>query len=198
MRPPPIPLDEITGLVLAGGLGRRMDGADKGLQLLEGHMLVTHVVERLAPQVGTLLVSANRNGDTYAGLGYPVVADLIDGFAGPLAGIHAGLNACATPLLSTAPCDTPFLPADLVARLADGLARQDAKLAIARCEGRLHPVFALMRREVLNGLAAHIASGQRKLLDWCHQWPLAIVDFDDAAAFRNFNTSNDLAAYRDG
>lgn len=190
------PTRQITGLILAGGLGRRMDGADKGLQMLAGRTLVTHVAERLAPQVGSLLINANRNADVYAGLGYPVVADVIEGYAGPLAGIHAGLSACATPLLATAPCDTPFLPANLIDRLADGLAKHDARIAIARCEDRLHPVFALMRREVLEGLAAHIAGGQRKLLDWCRQWPLAVVDFDDDAAFRNFNTPDDLAAYR--
>ena len=136
----------ITGLVLAGGLGRRMGGVDKGLQLLDGRRLVERVIERLAPQVDTLVVNANRNLDAYAGLGYPVVADRIEGFAGPLAGIHAGLTACATPLLATAPCDAPFLPADLVARLRAALESQPSHIAVARTVDGLQPTFALMRR----------------------------------------------------
>ena len=111
----------VTGLVLAGGLGRRMSadgaGVDKGLALLGGRPMVAHVIDRLAPQVGTLLINANRNADRYAAFAHPVIPDAIEGYAGPLAGLHAGMRAAATPWIVTAPCDSPFLPEDLVARL---------------------------------------------------------------------------------
>ena len=106
-------MKDITGLVLAGGMGRRMDSRDKGLIAFRGKPMVAHVIERLAPQVGSLIINANRNLDQYGGLGYPVVSDEVSGYAGPLAGLHAGLRACTTPLIVTAPCDSPFLPTDL-------------------------------------------------------------------------------------
>ncbi|HMX17345.1 MAG TPA: molybdenum cofactor guanylyltransferase, partial [Rhodocyclaceae bacterium] len=111
----------VTGLVLAGGLGRRMGGADKGLLDYAGRALVAAAIERLRPQVGTLMVNANRNGEAYAAFGFPVLADAVAGFAGPLAGLQAGLAACTTPLLVTVPCDSPDAPRDLVARLGAAL-----------------------------------------------------------------------------
>ena len=182
----------ITGLVLAGGLGRRMGGVDKGLQLLDGRRLVDRVIERLAPQVDTLLVNANRNLDVYAAFGHPVVADRIDGFAGPLAGIHAGLVACATPWLATAPCDAPLLPPDLIARLRAALESQPSRIAMARTADGLQPTFALMRRDLLPDLAAFLDGGGRRIQDWCRSLPLAIVDFADATAFANLNSLDDL------
>src|SRR5947209_13773900 len=107
---------EVTGVVLAGGQGSRMGGVDKGLQPFRGRPMVAHVLERLAPQVGTVLVNANRNIDAYEAFGYRVIADEIEGFAGPLTGFERGLAHAVTPLLVTAPCDSPFLPADLVDR----------------------------------------------------------------------------------
>ena len=128
----------ITGVILAGGQGRRMGGADKGLQELGGRPMAAHVLERLAPQVGAVLISANRNLERYAELGCPVLPDTLDGYAGPLAGLQAALAQATTPLLVTAPCDSPFLPADLVARLHDGLVAQQAELAVACADGRAH------------------------------------------------------------
>ena len=185
---------EITGLVLAGGLGRRMGGVDKGLQLLNGKPLVACVLERLAPQVAGLLISANRHPEAYESFGYSVIADRIGGFAGPLAGLHAGLSVCATPLMATVPCDAPFLPPDLVMRLFDGLQAAGADLAVARCDGRLQPVFALMRRETLPSLTAFLAGGGRKVGDWFAGLAVATVDFPDAQAFANINTREELDA----
>ena len=108
---------KITGVILAGGLGRRMGGIDKGLQALRGRPMVAWVVERLAPQVDELLINANQNGERYAAFGHRVVPDRIPDFAGPLAGLHAALSAAAHPLVATAPCDSPFLPEDLISRL---------------------------------------------------------------------------------
>lgn len=184
---------DITGLILAGGRGSRMAGADKGLTLLGGRPLAAHVIERLAPQVGSLLINANRHGADYARYGYPVLADRIDGFVGPLAGLHAGLLACATPLLVSAPCDSPFLPLDLVARLHARLVADDAQIAIPQTSDGLQPVFALVRREVAAPLTAYLAAGGRQLQAWCRQLRLATVDFPDSAAFRNINTLEELA-----
>lgn len=187
--------ESITGLVLAGGQGRRMGGVDKGLVLLRGRPLVEHVIERLRPQVSTLLINANQNSERYAAYGHPVVADDLAGFAGPLAGLQAGLTRASTPLLVTAPCDSPFLPADLVQRLRSGLETAHAQLAVARTGDQPHPVFALCRREVLPGLTAFLAAGGRKIDAWYAGLEVVEVAFDDEAeAFSNINTLEELNA----
>ena len=186
---------DITGVILAGGLGRRMGGVDKGLQLLAGKPLVRHVAERLAPQVGKLLINANRSLLDYAALGYSVVADSIPDFVGPLAGLHAGLAAADTPWVLTAPCDSPHLPLDLAERLRAGATAQGSELAVARSDGRLHPVFCLCRSGLRAGLEAFLHRGGRRVMQWCEENGVAIVDFDDQpTAFRNFNTLEDLQA----
>jgi molybdenum cofactor guanylyltransferase len=187
-------LGDITGLVLAGGRGSRMGGVDKGLQTLNGVPLVQHALQRLAPQVGPLMVNANRHLDTYAGFGVPVWPDEPADYAGPLAGFLAGLAHCETPWLATVPCDTPRFPLDLVARLATGLG--DAALAIATTsEGAVvqrQPVFCLMNRALKQDLEAFIAEGGRKIEHWLARHRCADVLFDDAAAFFNANTAGEL------
>ena len=186
----------ITGVVLAGGQGRRMGGVDKGLQPLAGRPMAAWVVERLAPQVGALLVNANRNPERYAAFGFPVVPDAIPDFAGPLAGLHAALSAADTPLVVTAPCDSPFLPADLVARLHAGLLAAGAELAVARTFDQPHPVFCLCRRSLLPHLQAYLQGGDRKVDRWHATLKVAEVRFDDeAGAFENINTAEDLARF---
>jgi molybdopterin-guanine dinucleotide biosynthesis protein A len=188
--------EKVTGLVLAGGQGRRMGGVDKGLQELGGRPLVQWVLDRLEPQVDSVLISANRNLPRFASFGYPVLPDLLDGFAGPLAGLQAGLGQATTPLLVTAPCDSPFLPADLVARLYDGLVAQQAELAVACADGRAHRAFCLLRRELLSGLDAFLAAGERRVGLWHASLKVAEVDFsDEAGAFGNINTPEDLAQF---
>lgn len=194
-----LPKGEVTGIVLAGGQGRRMGSVDKGLVELDGMPLVAHVIARLAPQVATLIVNANRNATRYAAFGYPVVADTLGGYAGPLAGLHAGMTAAATPYVVTAPCDSPYLPADLVARLAAGAVAaagtRVADLAVAKTLTQPHPVFALVRRELLPHLDAFLAGGGRKIDAWYSTLAVVEVGFDDEAeAFRNFNTREELAA----
>ena len=187
--------ESITGVVLAGGLGRRMGGVDKGLQLFRGQPLAAHVAQRLAPQVDRLLFNANRNAEAYAALGYPVIADDIPDFAGPLAGLHAALTASADPLVATAPCDSPFLPADLVFRLFSGLTATSADIAVVRAGERLHPVFCLCRREVLPALTAYLAQGGRRVQDWLATQRSTEVAFDaPPEAFANFNTLAQLDA----
>ncbi|AOF83237.1 molybdenum cofactor guanylyltransferase [Methyloversatilis sp. RAC08] len=185
----------ITGLVLAGGLGRRMGGIDKGLQEFRGEPMVAQVIRRFAPQVDALIVNANQNIERYAAFGHPVVPDVITGYAGPLAGLHAGLNACRTPLLVTSPCDSPFLPLDLVARLHEALEREGADLAVARTGEQSHPVFSLVRRHVLPGLTDFLDGGGRKVDLWYSALKVVEVSFDDQPdAFANINTLNELAA----
>jgi molybdopterin-guanine dinucleotide biosynthesis protein A len=181
----------VSGIVLAGGQGRRMGGVDKGLQLLRGKPMIEWVLERLAPQVGEIIVNANQNLEIYAKYGHRVVSDEIAGFAGPLAGLHAGLKAAANPLVLTVPCDSPFLPTDLVSRLTKSLGEKD--LAVARTGDQPHPVFALMKRQVRESLEAFLAAGGRKIDAWYAALKVVEVSFDDEAdAFRNINTLDEL------
>jgi molybdenum cofactor guanylyltransferase len=189
----------ITGVVLAGGQGRRMGGVDKGLQLLDGRPMAARVLERLRPQVDALLINANQNAETYQAFGYPVVADEFTGFAGPLAGLHAALTHAATPLVATAPCDSPFLPTDLVARLHAALQGTGAQIAVARTGEQLHPVFCLCQRAVLPSLDAYLAAGDRKFDRWIATLAAVEVDFEDQAdAFRNINTADELRQHSGG
>jgi molybdenum cofactor guanylyltransferase len=187
--------DRITGLILAGGQGRRMGGVDKGLQNFRGKRLVDHVYERLAPQVGAIVINANQNHDAYKTLGVRVVSDAIGDFAGPLAGLQAGLSLSRRPYLVSVPCDTPFLPEDLVARL-DG---SGADVAVAKTGDQPHPVFCLVRRDVLDHLTAFLKNGGRKVDAWYTTLRAAEVAFDDEAeAFSNINTSDELRAFETG
>lgn len=186
----------ITGVVLAGGMGRRMGGVDKGLQTLRGRPMAAWVVERLQSQVGTLIINANQNLDRYAEFGCPVVPDRIPDFAGPLAGLHAALSAADTPLVVTAPCDSPFLPEDLVFRLFSALTAADAQLAVARTFDQAHPVFCICRRDVLPHLTEFLSSGGRKIDRWYATLSVVEVAFDDVAeAFENINTRDDLRRF---
>ena len=187
---------QITGVVLAGGLGRRMGGTDKGLQELRGQPLVHWVIERLAPQVDELLINANQNGERYAAFGHRVVPDQIPDFAGPLAGLHAALSAATHPLVATAPCDSPFLPADLISRLFSALTAADADLAVAKTFDQAHPVFCLCKRSVLPHLTEFLESGGRKIDRWYSTLNIAEVAFDDEAeAFENINTREELGRF---
>lgn len=191
--------EKITGVILAGGLGRRMGGIDKGLQELRGQPMVHWVVERLAPQVDELLINANQNGERYAEFGHRVVPDQIPDFAGPLAGLHAALSAATHPLVATAPCDSPFLPADLISRLFSGLTVANADLAVARTFDQPHPVFCLCRREVLPHLTEFLESGGRKVDRWYSTLKVVEVSFDDEAeAFENINTRDELSRFEQG
>ena len=182
---------KITGVILAGGRGQRMGGVDKGLQGFRGQPLVQYVIERLAPQVDQLLINANRNIARYGAFGYPVLPDEIPDFPGPLAGLHVGLTHSATPLVATAPCDSPWLPTDLVTRLFDALSDSAADLAVARTPGRVQPLFCLVRKSVLPHLTSYLATGGRKVMDWQAALNVCHVNFD-AAAFININTGKEL------
>jgi molybdenum cofactor guanylyltransferase len=188
--------DAITGLVLAGGRGTRMGGVDKGLQMHLGIPLAQYALERLRPQVGALLLNANRNLAAYQAMDAPVWPDEIAEYPGPLAGMLAGLTHCSTPYLVTVPCDTPNFPIDLVARLAEGLGPEDAMATAYTQEPeglRAQPVFCLMKASLRDGLSAFIRSGERKTGLFAAQHRGKRVVFQDPAAFANANTLDELA-----
>ena len=201
--------EQITGCVLAGGRGARMGGVDKGLQLFQGRPLALHALQRLAPQVGPLLINANRNAEQYAALGLPLSAtvcrDPLPDYPGPLAGFMAGLAHCQTEWLLCIPCDTPLFPQDLAARML--AARGQADIVIAHGldteraepgqlpELRAQPVFCLLRKQLAPSLEHFITSGGRKIDAWTRQHPCAEAVFDrpgDAQAFSNANTLGQL------
>lgn len=186
----------VTGVILAGGQGRRMGGVDKGLKELRGRPMVAWVLERFAPQVDEVLINANQNLDVYKQLGHRVIPDIIGGFAGPLAGLHRGLREAGNELVATVPCDSPFLPVDLIARLRAALEQRDAELAVAKTGDQPHPVFCLCRKRVLPGLGDFLAKGGRKIDAWYARLEVTEVLFDDQPdAFSNINTEEELRAH---
>ena len=199
---PPIPPTDITGLILCGGRGSRMGGVDKGLQSFQGMPLAMHALMRLSPQVGDVMINANRNLAAYESMGVPVWPDPVADYAGPLAGWLAGLEHCQTPYMLTVPCDTPGFPADLAARLAQALAQEGAQIAMAATmeDGHLQvqPVFCLVDGMLLESLMAFLNSGERKIDRWTARHRCATVVFDDAGAFLNVNTLAELHALEAG
>jgi molybdopterin-guanine dinucleotide biosynthesis protein A len=186
-------MEKITGLILAGGRGSRMGDVDKGLQPFRGAPMVAEVLKRFSPQVDEVLINANRNLEAYAAFGHRVVPDAIDGFAGPLAGLHIGMSQASHPLIVTVPCDSPFLPADLVARLLAAMTSANADLAVAKTFDQAHPVFCLTRRDLEPHLRAFLESGQRKIDKWYATLKVVEVPFDDQEqAFANINTVDEL------
>jgi molybdopterin-guanine dinucleotide biosynthesis protein A len=188
-----------TGVILAGGRGRRMttDGgiADKALLPFRDRPMIAAVIDRFAPQVGETLINANRRHAEYARFGLRVVGDEFAGFAGPLAGAHAGLAAARHPWVLTVPCDSPFLPHDLAARMAVAVAAARVPLGVARAGGRDQPVFLLAHVGLRDGLGRFLASGEARVGRWYASLPHVVIAFDDAAAFCNINTPADLALH---
>ena len=184
--------NKVTGVVLAGGLARRMDQQDKGLLLFNQRPLVSYALTAMKPITNEIFISANRNLDTYSALGYQVVTDSdAEDYAGPLAGLQAGLSAARHELVLCVPCDTPHLPNTLALRLVSALG--EAPMAVARCTGHPQPTVCLVRSKLLPALSEFLASGERKMGWWQRQNGASYVDFDDASAFANLNTNDDLA-----
>jgi molybdenum cofactor guanylyltransferase len=198
----PITSNDITGLILAGGRGRRLGGVDKGLQLWCGQSLVEQVLQRLAVQVSSVMISANRNLEFYRALGWPVVRDAQAGFLGPLAGLLSGLAHAHTAYVLSAACDCPGLPLDLGARLADALHAEQAQIAMAVTPSsnglQTQPMFCLVATELRQSLSDYLQSGQRQAWRWAAQQRCVHVQFDNAVAFFNVNTAHDLATQAPG
>ncbi|MDT8409164.1 MAG: molybdenum cofactor guanylyltransferase MobA [Wenzhouxiangellaceae bacterium] len=179
----------ITGAVLAGGRATRMGGIDKGLVEVGGKSLVERTLVALKPQVGPLMINANRSVEIYAGFGVPVIADRLDDFQGPLAGLQAILTAATTPYVLTVPCDAPRIPSDLATRLGRALIDADAEIAVVQAGGRLQSLHALFRRDLLDDLSSTLRAGRRKPDAWYATRALVKVSFEDCSdAFVNINT----------
>ena len=191
----PLHQGQFTGVVLAGGRGRRMGGEDKGLLPFHGRPLVRHALDALGEVAGTRLINANRNLEAYASLGFPVIQDANDRFDGPLTGLLSAMRAAATPYVLTVPCDTPRLTATLLQRLVDRLPGSDAAIAVAHDGERLHPVVMLAETRLADDLQTYLDAGERKVEHWIRRHRWVSVDFSDAAeALANINTPDDLAA----
>lgn len=185
--------ENITGAILAGGQARRMGGADKGLIALHGKPLITYVIDTIKPQVGNLIINANRNLDQYSAFGYPVIPDNLPRQAGPLAGIASTLRAAKTDYVLIVPCDSPYLPHDLIARLAVALTQTHAEVAVAHDGTRMQPVVALLQRDLAEDIQQSIQRGHNKTERWMTSRHLALADFSDQPqAFKNINTPEDM------
>ncbi|MGZ8262366.1 MAG: molybdenum cofactor guanylyltransferase MobA [Methylotenera sp.] len=193
----------ITGIILAGGQGRRMANADagasvtktieKGLVNFLNQPMIAHVAQRLKPQVNEIIINANTETERYAALGYPVIHDNILGYAGPLAGLHAGMRAAKNPYILSVPCDSPLLAVDLAKRLTSALVKSGADIAVAKTASQVHPVFCLCNKSLLPHLENYLQNGGRKFDAWYGSLNVIEVPFDDnPLAFANVNTPEDL------
>jgi molybdenum cofactor guanylyltransferase len=183
------PQQQITAVILAGGLARRMRGQDKGLIEINGRPLIEHIIDALNCQVGTILINANRNLDQYRRFGCPVIEDIMDDFFGPLVGMASGMRATETDYLLSVPCDSPFIPPILAKRLFRDLLDQEAAISVAHDSTRMQPVFALLRKTLLPNLMTYLDDGGRKIDTWYAKHQVARTDFSDwPNAFININT----------
>jgi molybdopterin-guanine dinucleotide biosynthesis protein A len=191
--------EHITGLILAGGRAQRMGGIDKGLIPFHGKALIEFAINRLKPQVSTILINANRSITKYSHYGYPVLMDETPDFSGPLAGFSVGLKHCKTPYLLTSPCDSPLLPTDLAVRMAAQLEDNDLELVFASSkedDGKIwsQPVFCLMKSNLQDSLGAFLSKGDLKIDRWFKELRSGTVVFENPQAFANVNTPEELAA----
>lgn len=187
--------DQITALILAGGRATRMGGLDKGLQCVAGQPMVAHIAQRIAPAVGAVWISANRNLSEYSQFAERVLPDVCEDYAGPLAAWHAALTSCPSPWLLSLPCDNLDFPADLCQRLASAVTAYSTLSYACAYDGqelRQHPVFALLHRHHLRSLSTYLNSGQRRVLGWLQQMQAQAVLFEDNTRFENINTLEQL------
>lgn len=183
----------ITAAILAGGQARRMGGQDKGLIELSGKAMIEYVIAALQPQVDKIIINANRNQDIYAKYGMPVIADNYAGFNGPLAGMASCMKAIDTEYMITTPCDSPFVPDDLVTRMYAALQDNQADISVADSGDRIQPVFSLLKCSLLDSLLVYLDSGERKIDRWFQQHVMTTVDFSDKPeTFLNVNTPEDI------
>lgn len=190
-----IPVHDITGVILAGGKARRMGGTDKGLITLNDRALVDYIITALQPQVGNLVINANRNLEQYGAYGLPVIADMLDDYPGPLAGMATGMHNTETTYIVTAPCDSPFIPDTLVETLYHALHDNRADISVAHDGARMQQAFAMLRCELLPDLLAYLDEGGRRIDTWYGQHNFTLADFSDSPdTFMNLNTPEDRLA----
>tara|TARA_R110002096_G_scaffold3529_1_gene17332 strand:- start:12035 stop:12634 length:600 start_codon:yes stop_codon:yes gene_type:complete len=184
---------DVTGVILAGGQARRMGGQDKGLVMLDGKPMIELIIDILKPQTAKLLINANRNHDLYSRYGLELVADELSGFCGPLAGMASALKIINTGYMVTAPCDSPFIPLDLVHRLSEPLKNKSVDISVAHDGERIQPVFCMLKKTLLQSLVDYLVAGDRKIDRWFEQHDFTMVDFSDKPeTFENINTHEDV------
>lgn len=182
----------ITGLILAGGKATRMDGANKALVPFLGRPMLAQVSERLSPQVDETLINANQDIESFKTFNLTLVKDEINDFAGPLAGLHAGLKASQHEWVLSVPCDSPLLPKNLAKRLFEDAQTQQADIAIAKTHIQNHPVFCLCKKSLCDDLATYLKQGGRKVREWQQLHHCVEVNFEDELSFSNINTFDEL------
>ncbi len=183
----------VTGVILAGGEARRMGGQDKGLLELSGKPMIEYVIKTIKPQVNSIIVSANRNLSKYMDYGFPVISDSFTGYNGPLAGIASCMRVIETILMLSVPCDTPFVPNDLVKRLYKQMEKKQADISVAHDGNRMQPVFSLIKTELFDSLSDFLNRDERKIDRWFAQHKIAITDFSDKPeTFININKPEDI------
>ncbi len=187
------PVTPVTGVILAGGKGRRMSGKDKGLLIVNGHPLIENIVNLFAPQVDELLINANRNINKYEQYGYQVIEDKLSGYQGPLAGMSTGLHYASNQHVVFVPCDTYAIPHNLVTRFLSCMNETKKEICVAHDGKRLHTVYALISKSCTESLDHYLADGKRKAEDWIKSQAYTTTDFSDSAKyFRNLNTPDDF------
>jgi len=192
------PINDITGIILAGGKARRMGGEDKGLITLKDRAMIDYIITALRSQVSNIIINANRNPEQYSVYGLPVIADMLDDYLGPLVGMATGMHTTDKPYIVTVPCDSPFIPDTLVEMLYHSLHMSDADISVAHDGERMQPVFALLKCELLPSLLAFLNEGGRKIDTWYSQHRLAIADFSRSPdTFLNLNTPEDRKILED-
>jgi molybdenum cofactor guanylyltransferase len=185
--------EAVTGVILAGGEARRMGGQDKGLITVAGRPMIEYIIDAVGPQVGALLINANRSRDRYARYGFPVIADEFEGFNGPLAGMASCMRVAATKYIATMPCDSPWIPEDLVERLYRRLQEENAEIGVAHNGERMQPVFSIIHCGLLDSMLAYLESGERKIDRWYARHRTVTADFSDRPdTFINVNTPEDI------
>ncbi|AOF53245.1 molybdenum cofactor guanylyltransferase MobA [Rodentibacter caecimuris] len=183
----------ISAVILAGGKARRMEGRDKGLQVLHGKPLIQYMIERLRPQITDISINANRNQAVYAKFGFPVFADELADFQGPLSGMLSGLEKTKTDFVLFTPCDSPFFPNNLLEKLKSAVENDRTLIAYACDEEREHPTFCLISVELKEVLRTYLASGERRLLQFMRKNKGIAVKFTtDEGRFMNVNSLDDL------
>jgi molybdopterin-guanine dinucleotide biosynthesis protein A len=184
---------DVTGVILAGGQARRMGGKDKGLIRLNDKPMIEYIIAAFKPQTSKLLINANRNHEVYSSYGIEIIADNLSGFCGPLAGMASALQTIKTEYMVTAPCDSPFIPADLVQRLATAIENESADISVAHNGDRIQPVFCMLKKSLAQSLNGYLAKGERKIDRWFEQHNYAVADFSDVpTTFDNINTPEDI------
>ena len=183
----------VSGLILCGGQGRRMHGQDKGWVEITGKPMIEHVVDRFQPQVDELLINANRNIERYQRFNFKIVEDIMEGYQGPLVGILSGMVVCENDFMVCIPCDCPFFPTDLVERMLDLQQSSDADIVSVTDGERAHPVFALLKTNLVGSLKDYLQSDQRKIDRWYQQHNYQLVEYSpEHNYFDNINTPEQL------